>query len=271
MSTATLSRHSGHTQEVRDAGQVPGLLAGLTGLAGFAGLVRRGRAALAGAPGTLAYLLALAVTWTTLQGTSPRLGHRLIVTASTNLANMTHSPLRVLFASAFWLDGSGFPWLTVLEFLLVMVAVERYLGTARWLTVFAAGHVGATLATVAGIAWAVHHHLLPASLARTTDVGTSYGFFAVAAAGCYAIGQPRLRRVVMAALGGYLLIALVRDGSFTAYGHLIALGIGLLLGRALRPRRSVARCATPQGPSWWRQLPAGTSGPATRFAPSAWN
>jgi hypothetical protein len=188
-------------------------------------LLRGFRSALARAPGTIAYLLAILVTWATLEGTSSKQAERLIESASTNLHNMTHTPVRVLFASAFWIDRDDL-WVTLVEFLLVMVFVERWLGTLRMFAIFVAGHVGATVVTVVGISVAIHAGWASNSLAHTADVGTSYGFVAVAAAGTYAIGHRRLRAAVIVAMVGYLGISLAVGRTFTDYGHLVALAIG---------------------------------------------
>ena len=56
----------------------------------------------------------------------------------------------MLIRSAFWVDGYLLlVWLVL--FALVLAPVVRWLSTARWLVVFAACHVGATLATAAGL------------------------------------------------------------------------------------------------------------------------
>ncbi|KAA0021704.1 rhomboid-like protein [Antrihabitans cavernicola] len=177
------------------------------------------------APATLVYLFSLLVNWVTLRGADQRVTHRLIVSASTNLDNMRKEPLQVLIASAFWSDSTAFPWLLILEFLVVLAAAERALGTRRAIAIFAAGHVGATLITVTGIAYAVKHEMIPERIARTSDVGTSYGFFAVTAA--FVSTMPKVPRVVLSAgLVIYLVIAAWRGQGFTDYGHLAALAIG---------------------------------------------
>lgn len=184
------------------------------------------RTYLSGAPGTLVFLFTLTVTWWTLQGVDHRTLHRLIVSASTNLHNMSDQPIRVLVASAFWSDSTDFPWLVFVEFLVVMVAAERWLGTGRWVLVFAAGHVGATIVTVTGIAWALHHGLLPTKIAGTVDVGASYGFWAVAAVLSYRI-PPRWRLWWIATIAAFLGYEAWTEQTFTDYGHLTAMLIGL--------------------------------------------
>ncbi|MGW0249523.1 rhomboid-like protein [Nocardia goodfellowii] len=188
------------------------------------------RAHPAHAPASTAYAFTLFVTWWTLRGLGPVEERRLILSASTNLYNMQHDPVQVLVASAFWTEG-GFPWLTIAQFLIVMAYAERWLGSGRWILLFATGHIGATLLTVYGISRAIDDELIPLRVAIAPDVGTSYGFFAVLAAMAF-----RFRGVVRPAwatlvLGG-LVAACVTHRSFTAYGHLCAGLIGLLAGAA---------------------------------------
>lgn len=220
------------------------------------------RVYLLAAPGTLVYLFTLAVTWWTLRGADPKLVHKLLISQSTNLHNMSRHPFQVLVASAFWIDSTSFHWKVVAEFLLVMVAAERWLGTRRWVLTFAAGHIGATLITVTGIAYAISHGLLDNRIARTSDVGVSYGFFAVAALLTYRFPDRRLRLAWAGLLVAYLGVAAWRGQTFTDYGHLAALAIGLSFHRlsrrpnaALQVRRSrsanrkAADAVLPQRPS----------------------
>lgn len=197
---------------------------------------------LGGAPAACAYAFTLFVTWWTLRGISDIAGHRLILSASTNLHNMRHDPVQVLVASAFWTEG-GFPWTIVLGFLTVMAWAERWLGTVRWVLIFALGHVGATLITVTGTAYAVDHRLLPLKVAVVSDVGASYGFSAVLAALAYHLsGTARL--VWAGGLVAWFGLLAWRGRTFTDYGHLTAVLIGLLAGAmALTVARRLERRA----------------------------
>ncbi|WP_068028741.1 rhomboid-like protein [Nocardia mexicana] len=183
---------------------------------------------LGGAPASCAYAFTLFVTWWTLRGISDIAGHRLILSASTNLHNMQRDPVQVLVASAFWTEG-GFPWAIVLGFLTVMAFAERWLGTVRWVLVFAIGHVGATLLTVTGIAYAVDHGLIPLKVAVVSDVGASYGFSAILAALTFHL--PGGARLVWAGgLLGWFGLAAWHGRTFTDYGHLTAVLLGFLVG-----------------------------------------
>lgn len=209
--------------------------------------VRLARRPVHRAPGTGVYLFTLSVTWWTLQGADPGLVRRVLLSQSTNLHNMLEHPVQVLVGSAFWLDGEGFFWLTLAQFLLVMAPAERWLGTARWVLTFAAGHVGASVVTVSGIAWALRHDLLDADVAHTSDVGSSYGFYAVAAVLTgRAAGRRRLAWAATLAVA-LLVAALVRE-TFTDYGHLVAAAIGFALGPLVTPRDGAPGGGRPAGP-----------------------
>ena len=190
-------------------------------------LIRRGRTYFGGAPATLVYLFALLVTWLTLQGADQRLTHQLIVSASTNVRNMRHDPVQVLIVSAFWIGQTAFPWVVVVEFLLVSVAAERWLGTVRWILTFIAGHVGATLITVTGIVYAVDHDMLKVRIERTEDVGYSYGMYAVVMAFTYRL-RPPWRYAVAGGFFAWLGFLLWQGHTFTDYGHVCAAIIGFV-------------------------------------------
>ena len=196
--------------------------------------IRRGFGAvrdhLGGAPASCAYAFTLFVTWWTLHGISDFAGHRLILSQSTNLHNMRREPVQVLVASAFWTEG-GFPWVIIVGFLTLMAFAERWLGTVRWILVFAVGHVGATLIVVTGISYAVHRHLIPVKVVLATDVGSSYGFSAVLAALAFHL-RGAARIVWMLALVGWYGLGVWRGRTFTDYGHLTAVLLGLAFGAA---------------------------------------
>jgi hypothetical protein len=122
-------------------------------------------------------LFTLGVTTLSLVDAAPGLTDRLLLTESTNVHNLAHDPLRVLGASAFWVGGTRLPWKVGVRFLLVTAPAERWLGTGRWLLAFAAGHVGATLVTVSGIAYGIHAGWLgqgsPPSATSASAMGSS--------------------------------------------------------------------------------------------------
>ncbi len=185
----------------------------------------RARAYVRSAPGTYVYLFVVLVTTWVLQTSSATIAKQLLLERSTNLHHLAHDPVRVLFASAFWVSSAWelLAWLGL--FTLVVAPVEHWIGTARAAAAFVAGHLGATLLTAAGLWAAIHGGLVSGSLSTAADVGASYGFLSVAALLTY-----RLRPGRRAAYAAFLVVlvagSLAFDPSPTAAGHLLALAIG---------------------------------------------
>ena len=201
----------------------------------------RARAFVRAAPATYAYLFVLLVTAWVLQTSSPGIAQRLILERSTNLHHLARDPVRVLVASAFWFAHAWevLPWAVL--FTLVLAPAEQWLGTARWAAIFAAGHVGATLLTAAGLWVAIRVDAVETVVARSADVGVSYGFLAVAGVLTYRL-PGRYRIAYAATLAGYVLLAAFVRGTFTDAGHALALAIGLAcypLARRARPQPPV--------------------------------
>ena len=190
------------------------------------------------APATYAYLAVLFLTCWILVGLSDRLADRLLLAQSTNLDHLGHDPVRVLIGSAFWAPGEYDLVLSAFLFTLVLAPVERRIGTKRTIGLFAIGHVGATLLTGAGLWIALRLDAAERSVVNARDVGTSYGFFAVAAAMTYLLAA-RLRLPYTAALVGYLATTAVLAGGFGDYGHLAAMALGFASYPLVRtaPRR----------------------------------
>lgn len=183
---------------------------------------------LGSAPGTITYVFTVLITTVSLQGAGHQLTEVLMRRESTNVHNMLHNPVRVLLASAFWLDTSHFPLALLVLFVVVMAPTERRIGTMRWIAVGAAGHIGATLCTTVGINFGVDHNLLRPELTRTVDVGISY--FAMAVAAVYAALLPGWWRwAARSVIAIYVVANLVASNSFTDYGHLFAAIIGFAL------------------------------------------
>jgi hypothetical protein len=183
------------------------------------------RNAIRTAPVTSAYLLVLFVTTWVLQTTTARISNRLLLEQSTNLHHLGDDPIRVLIGSAFWLSTGWelIVWAALFPF--VLAPVERRLGSARATLVFAAGHIGATLLTAAGLWIALRIDVVERSVVNAKDVGPSYGFFAVAALMTGLVDR-RLRTPWAAGLIVLLVVTLAISQSFTDVGHLLALAIG---------------------------------------------
>ena len=144
---------------------------------------------MAAAPGTHILLLILAVTTLVLRSVDAPTATRILRHQSTNLFQMSRDAPRVLVLSAFLLDN-GRLLMEAAMFTLVLAPVERWVGTYRWLATFAAGHVGATLATTVGIWLQVREEGAGRSLLYPVDVGVSYGVAAVAGVLVYRLRRP---------------------------------------------------------------------------------
>jgi len=197
-------------------------------------LRRAGADYLAAAPGTHILLLILAVTTLVLRGVDAPTTTRILRHQSTNLFQMSRDAPRVLVLSAFLLDNGRLLSEAVL-FTLVLAPVERWIGTYRWLATFAAGHVGATLATTIGI-WLQVREGAGRSLVYPVDVGVSYGLAAVAGVLVYRLRRP-LAVAWLALVAVDIGWAVIGTGTFTDWGHLVAFGIGLAMGPLVRPVR----------------------------------
>jgi len=203
-----------------------------------------------GSPATFLYLFVLSITTWVLLGLTGDIVDSILREHSTNLDQLRTNPVRVLIRSAFWVDGYLLLVWVVL-FALVLAPAERWLGTVRWLFVFIAGHVGATLATAAGLWLAINWGLAPTRLQDVVDVGVSYGFAALAAVFTYRLPAPGrwlwAGGLIAAAAGAALI-----GGTFTDFGHLAA----VMIGFAMYPiTRSVEVQQRSHGPIW-RPAPA---------------
>ena len=161
-----------------------------------------------------------------LETSSASVAHQLLLDRSTNLDELAKDPVRVLPASAF-LVTSGSEWLAwVVLFTVLAAPVEHRIRSGHTITVFALGHVGATLLTAAGLRLALEVDLAESSVVHAVDVGPSYGFIALAGLMTYLL-SPRLRWIYLGAWSLGLVAAAVIFASFTDFGHLVALLIGL--------------------------------------------
>jgi len=180
------------------------------------------------------------VTTLVLRGVDAPTTTRILRHQSTNLFQMSRDAPRVLVLSAFLLDN-GRLLVETIQFSLVLAPVERWIGTYRWLATFAAGHVGATLATTVGI-WLQVRQGAGQGLVYPVDVGASYGVAAAAGVLAYRL-RGRWRWLWLAFLAVYFGAPVVMSGTFTDWGHLVACGIGLTIGPLVRPDRTDRRHA----------------------------
>lgn len=178
------------------------------------------------APLTFAYLLALTTTTALMSSESAGTDDWLVFSFSTNLHQLMRAPVRVLLGSAFWTSGWADLASWVVLFVAVLAPVERRLGSRRTLVVFAAGHLGATLIVAAGLWIGLRVGAVAPSVVFAQDVGVSYGFFAVAGLAGYLLA-PRARLGYLALVVAYLALEAGFSHTFTDFGHLAAVAIGL--------------------------------------------
>jgi Rhomboid-like protein len=200
------------------------------------------------APATYSYLFVLLVTTWMLETSSTSVARQLLLDRSTNLHELAHDPVRVIPASAFIVTSAP-EWLAwVVLFTVLAAPVEHRIGSGQAIAVFALGHVGATLLTATGLRLALRFDLVESSVVRAVDVGPSYGFLALAGLMTYLLFR-RFRRIYIGVLLLIVVTALVVVTSFTDFGHLAAVLIGLAC-RPFVPSR--ARGSLLDGKPVWR-------------------
>ncbi|WP_367043291.1 rhomboid-like protein [Streptomyces sp. Je 1-332] len=195
------------------------------------------RAYVRSAPGTYIWLAVLFVTTVAVHHMSPEFEKDFLRQRSTNINELSQHPVRVLISSALWTDGGT--WLSyAVLYTLFHATAERWLGTARWLAVAAAAHIGATLISEGVLALAIHHGAAPASSVNTLDVGVSYALAGVIAVLTYWVPSPWRYAYLLIVLAVYGT-PLITGRTFTDLGHFTSVLIGLacypLTRSAVRP------------------------------------
>ena len=187
------------------------------------------------APASFTLLVILTATTIALLGMDGRDARHVLHRHSSNLKHLLDLDFHTIIVSAFWLDDAALLGQWAVLFVAVLVPAERWLGTRLWLMVFGAGHIGATAITLSGIWVAIRTGAASDGLARTVDVGVSYGFFAVLAVMVYRLPFA-LRFPAAAVLLVFLAALFVVGGDFTDGGHLAAGCIGFSLYPLVRGR-----------------------------------
>lgn len=193
------------------------------------------RRLIAAQPLTLAYSTAL--LGTSVSGR--RLGRKRFTERlqrySTDGLNLRKAPLLVMAGSALFVEPEYWA-LHLLFTALALAGFERLVGARVTATVFAAGHIGATLATELPVMSAVKHGFLAESELRRIDVGASFGVYACL--GAYnGLVEPQWQRIGLAAVVLSLPITGATSGdAVAALGHPAAILIGMALWPWLRRR-----------------------------------
>lgn len=189
------------------------------------------------APGTYVWLAVLFFTTVALHHMSPEFEQEFLRQRSTNLHELSRHPVRVLIASAMWIDG-GY-WLPYAVLYSVFHAqAERWLGTLRWLVVVVAAHVLATLISEGALLKAIRDGMAPKSAVNTLDVGVSYALAGVVAVLVYRIPSP-WRYLYLAVVFAVYTVPLAAGPTFTDFGHFVAVLIGLACFPLVRGRVTV--------------------------------
>jgi hypothetical protein len=197
-----------------------------------------------GAPGTYIWLTILFITTVAMHHMSPDFEEDFLRQRSTNIHELSNNPVRVLFASAMWIEGGHWIPYAVL-YTVFQAPAERWLGTARWLAVNAAAHVLSTLISEGALLWAIKHGVAPHSAVDTLDIGVSYALAGVVGVLTYRFAAPwrYVYLVVVLALYG---IPFATARTFTDLGHFTSVLTGLACyplargrGKAWNPKETV--------------------------------
>lgn len=198
-----------------------------------------------GAPGTYVWLGVLFVTTVALHHMPPGFEQHFLRHRSTNIHELSRSPVRVLVTSAMWIeDGHWMPYAFL--YTVFHAPAERWLGTARWLAVCALAHVLASLISEGVLLKAIRDGLAPPTAVDTLDIGVSYALAGVIAVLGYRIAAPwryGYLAVVLAVFG----LPLTGSPAFTDVGHFVSVLIGLAChplvrgrGKAWNPKETLA-------------------------------
>lgn len=191
----------------------------------FRGVGDRVWAYVRSAPGTYIWLAILFVTTVALHHMSSEFEQQFLRQRSTNIRELSDNPVRVLVASAMWIDGGH--WVPYAFLYTVFHApAERWLGTVRWLAVCVAAHVLATLISEGALLKGIHDGIAPHSAVNTLDIGVSYALAGVITVLAYRIVTPWRYPYLAAVLLVYGL-PLTESPTFTDLGHFVAALIGL--------------------------------------------
>ncbi|MFJ7149424.1 rhomboid-like protein [Streptomyces sp. NPDC100445] len=211
--------------------------------------VRGVRAYVRSAPGTYVWLAVLFVTTVVLHHMPPDFEDRFLRHRSTNLHELSRSPVRVLVVSALWIEGGR--WVPYAFLYTVFHApAERWLGTVRWLAVCVLAHVLASLVSEGVLLRAIREGLAPPAAVDTLDIGVSYALAGVIAVLAYRIAVPWRYGYLLAVLAVFGL-PLAAGPTFTDFGHFVAALIGLACYPLVRGR----------GKAWNpKETPAGLKG-----------
>ena len=184
----------------------------------------------------IAYCAAVTLVTLVVMLQPPSRTDAILARVSGNLDNLRAEPLVSMLGSAFVVESLG-GLVLVVQLLVVLAYLQRFVGRLASLVVGLAGHVGAGLVVAAGLSTGIFHGFVDESIAATTDVGVSYVMAAAMGFLVLAV-PPRWRWWYLGATAVYWLLPGAINRTFTDAGHASALVIGLML--ALVAARVVA-------------------------------
>jgi hypothetical protein len=200
---------------------------------------------LAQSPATFILTLIVAITTSMLRSVDPQFADQLLRQQSTNLVQMSRDAPRVLLLSAFFLPGRNISVMYV-PFLVILVAVERWFGSLRWLFLAATSHCGASMFTTAMIWLQVRTGESSPDAVYPVDVGVSYIVAAMIGAILWRLRASVRFAVALLVFGG-IGIPTLREPSFTNVGHLVAFIIGAVLGLSMSPANAIVAPSATNG------------------------
>jgi Rhomboid-like protein len=211
-------------------------------------------------PATFIYAGIIFVTTWVAAGLPAVQRSALLRTQSTNLHNLRTHPVDVLFRSAFWSGSSTYlPFLLLLA--IVLAPAEEWLGSFRLILIFLLGHVGATLITAVALSHGLFTSTGGPGLARTIDVGVSYGTFCVAAVLTYRLPRPWRFPYAAVLAAFFAIFAFAVGRTFTDFGHFTSVLIGLAAYPFTRAHSVAERAHRPLYRPWLALQKAGVHKP----------
>jgi hypothetical protein len=175
---------------------------------------------------TTTWLAIITATHLVLKGGSARLDNALLLSVSTNLHNLGSRPISVLITSACFITSTPSYYWFIVVCVFVLAPLEHWIGTGRFLLGLVIGHVASTLAVAIGLA------IFEGGEGQVVDVGVSYGVRLLAALYVYR-WTGWVRWAYAAALVGFAASQVVLSATFTDWGHLFSVLLGLAIGSFL--------------------------------------
>ena len=193
-----------------------------------------------------ATLVVLTAVWLSL--VPARVADRVILSSSTNVANLRLHPPFVMVVSAFVEPSIRQLWIVV-PLVWALGSLQRWLGRMAVIITMVLGHVGATLFVATVLTAGIGHGRIALSQATATDVGVSYGLVAVLGLLSARFVRGAIRRWYVVVFTAGFVLALVAGRSFTDLGHLVAWSLGLALALLVHRAQTAMQAEARRDPS----------------------